>query len=143
MKAKEFLAVIFIILFSTLQISAQQKSPVTRGQERLRLYQQHQELLSSSSLKDMHWQHMGPTNISGRCTDVEAVRPRGNSYTIYVAVSSGGVWKTDNEGVTWEPIFEQAVTTDIGDIAIVKWKCNAPFKPLFRPGNTQIFQRLL
>jgi photosystem II stability/assembly factor-like uncharacterized protein len=35
-----------------------------------------------------------------------------------VATASGGVWKTVNEGTTWEPIFERAGSTAIGDIAI-------------------------
>ena len=118
MKFTKFLLIFSLVLVATIKTNAQKKSPVTDGQTRLMLYQQHQDMLASSSLKDLHWQHLGPTNISGRCTDVEAVRPRGKSYTIYVAVSSGGVWKTVNEGVSWEPIFEQAVTTDIGDIAI-------------------------
>ena len=46
---------------------------------------------------------LGPTNVSGRSTDVAVVTPKGKSYTIYVATASGGVWKTENEGLTWEP----------------------------------------
>ena len=114
----QFLVRSLVFLPVLLPVHAQQKAAVTNGQTRLMLYQQHLELMSASSTKDLHWQHLGPTNISGRCTDVEAVRPRGRNYTIYVAVSSGGVWKTVNEGVSWVPIFEQAVTTDIGDIAL-------------------------
>ncbi|MGH7506244.1 MAG: VPS10 domain-containing protein, partial [Longimicrobiales bacterium] len=40
------------------------------------------------------------------------------SYTIYAGAASGGVWKTVNEGVTWEPVFDQAASTSIGDVAI-------------------------
>ena len=97
---------------------AQVKSPVTGGKTRLELYKQHQAIRDTSSMAELNWQFVGPTNISGRCTDIEAVRPRGQSYTIYAATSSGGVWKSVNEGVTWDPVFEDAVTTDIGDIAI-------------------------
>jgi len=118
MKFNKFLLTFSLVFLAIILTNAQQKSPVTEGQTRLMLYRQHLNMLASSSLKDLHWQYLGPTNISGRCTDVEAVRPRGKSYTIYVAVSSGGVWKTVNEGVSWEPVFEQAVTTDIGDIAL-------------------------
>ena len=118
MKFRKYLLIFSLVLFSTISTIAQKKSTLSDGQTRLRMYQQHQDMMASSTMKDLHWQHLGPTNISGRCTDVEAVIPRGQSYTIYVAVSSGGVWKTVNEGVSWEPIFEQAVTTDIGDIAI-------------------------
>ena len=118
MKIRKLNLILLLFLIISLATNAQKKRPVTDGQTRLELYQKHLDMLATSSVKELHWQHLGPTNISGRCTDVEAVRPRGKSYTIYVAVSSGGVWKTVNEGVTWDPIFEQAVTTDIGDIAV-------------------------
>jgi len=112
-----------IITFSVLfglgyTLNAQVKPTITDGNARLELYRQHQAILDTSALGKLHWQFLGPINISGRCTDIEAVRPRGSSYTIYAATASAGIWKTVNEGVTWDPVFENAVTTDIGDIAI-------------------------
>jgi photosystem II stability/assembly factor-like uncharacterized protein len=76
------------------------------------------DMAKGSPFKALNWSHIGPTNISGRCTDIAVVAPRGKSYTIYVATASGGVWKTINEGTTWEPVFESAASTAIGDIAI-------------------------
>src|SRR4030042_3009832 len=76
------------------------------------------EMAKSSPFTGMNWSHIGPTNVSGRCTDIAVVAPRGKSYTIYVATASGGVWKTDNEGTTWTPIFENMVTAAGGDIAL-------------------------
>ncbi|MEW5900481.1 MAG: hypothetical protein AB1715_03355 [Acidobacteriota bacterium] len=76
------------------------------------------EMAKNSPFSNLVWSHVGPTNISGRCTDVAVVGPKGKNYTIYVASASGGVWKTNNEGTTWEPVFEKAVSTAIGDIAI-------------------------
>jgi photosystem II stability/assembly factor-like uncharacterized protein len=80
--------------------------------------QKQQALQNQSEYKDLHWQYVGPTNISGRVTDIEAVRQPGKSLTIWVAAASGGVWKSINEGTTWMPVFEKQVTTDIGDLAI-------------------------
>jgi photosystem II stability/assembly factor-like uncharacterized protein len=73
---------------------------------------------NNSKFKDLKWQFLGPTNVSGRITDIAVVAPKGKNYTMYVAAASGGVWKTENEGVTWSPIFEQGPSTAIGDIAI-------------------------
>ena len=73
---------------------------------------------AASKFKDLKWQFVGPTNVSGRVTDVAVVAPKGKNYTIYVASASGGVWKTENEGTTWTPIFENMVTAAIGDIAL-------------------------
>jgi photosystem II stability/assembly factor-like uncharacterized protein len=72
----------------------------------------------NSHFKDLKWQFLGPTNVSGRCTDIDVIMPKGKSYTIYVAAASGGVWKTVNEGTTWEPVFDQEASTSIGDVAI-------------------------
>jgi len=85
---------------------------------RLKWFDQHQEMKKNSPYKDLKWQFLGATNVSGRCTDIAVVRPKGKYYTIYVGSASGGLWKTDNEGTTWEPIFDQGPSTSIGDIAI-------------------------
>ncbi|MBN2244649.1 MAG: hypothetical protein JW755_02270 [Candidatus Aminicenantes bacterium] len=106
-----------------LPLSAQKSKTPKRIQStdpslRLEWYGQHVAMKESSSLKDLKWQPIGPTNISGRCIDVDVVVPKGGSYTIYAATASGGLWKTVNEGTTWEPVFEQGPSTSIGDIAI-------------------------
>lgn len=72
----------------------------------------------STQFAGLPWQWIGPTNTGGRAPDVAVVEPRGESYTMYVATASGGVWKTTNEGVTWAPVFDDQLTSSIGDIAI-------------------------
>jgi len=106
------------MILSGFALNAQQKSPILSGKEKLQMYQGHEEMRDSSTFKDLHWQFIGPTNISGRCTDVEAVGPKGQNYTIWVATASSGVWKSINEGVSFEPVFENQGTTTIGDLAI-------------------------
>ncbi len=106
------------MILSGSALNAQQKSPILSGKEKLQMYQGHEEMRESSTFKDLHWQFIGPTNISGRCTDVEAVGPKGQNYTIWVATASSGVWKSINEGVSFEPVFENQGTSTIGDLAI-------------------------
>ena len=72
----------------------------------------------SSAFKKLRWQFLGPDNISGRVTDVAVPFPKGKNYSIYVATASGGVWKTNNEGTTWKPVFDQEASTSIGDVTI-------------------------
>lgn len=113
------IAILFFVLGLAVQIiNAQKKSEVSDGEMRMDLFGKHLSMKESSALKDLNWQLIGPTNISGRCTDVEVVAPRGDNYTIYVAAASGGVWKTVNEGTSWAPIFDQEASTTIGDIAL-------------------------
>jgi len=85
---------------------------------RMKWYDQHVEMRKTTPHKNMKWQHIGPTNISGRCTDIAVVTPKGENYIIYVAAASGGVWKTVNEGTTWESVFDQAPSTSIGDVTV-------------------------
>jgi hypothetical protein len=88
------------------------------GDQRMQMYQRHVEMAEQSLFKAPAWQFLGPTNMSGRSTDVAVVEPKGQSYTMYSAHATGGVWKTVNEGITWEPVFENAASTSIGDVAV-------------------------
>ncbi|MGD2071047.1 MAG: glycosyl hydrolase, partial [Gemmatimonadota bacterium] len=83
---------------------------------RLEMYRAHVAMEEASRFGHLPWQFIGPTNVSGRMTDIHALEPRGRTYEIYVAGASGGVWRTDNEGVTWEPVLEDAASTSIGDV---------------------------
>jgi photosystem II stability/assembly factor-like uncharacterized protein len=85
---------------------------------RLQWYAEHERMLAEPDMKDRSWHFLGPKNVSGRVTDVAIATPRGKTYTMYVATASGGVWKTDNEGVQWKPIFENAATQSIGDVTL-------------------------
>ena len=96
-------------------VSAQEYTPAA---DRMAWYQKHVEMKEASEFKDLKWQFLGPTNISGRVTDVAATVPRGDTYSIYAATASGGVWKTENEGTTWQPVFEHGVSTSVGDVTI-------------------------
>jgi photosystem II stability/assembly factor-like uncharacterized protein len=90
----------------------------TSPELRFKGFEEYKVMRDASKFKDLKWQFLGPTNVSGRVTDVAVVTPKGRNYTVYAASASGGVWKTDNEGVSWTPIFENMVTAAIGDIAL-------------------------
>jgi photosystem II stability/assembly factor-like uncharacterized protein len=94
--------------------------PARSTDPRLRIegFELYGKMLRASKFKDLKWQWIGPKNVSGRVTDVAVVTPKGKSYTIYVATASGGIWKTENEGTTWTPIFENQASAAFGDIAI-------------------------
>ncbi len=69
------------------------------------------DALSSVSLREI-----GPAVAGGRIADIE-VNPADPSVW-YVAVGSGGVWKTTNAGVTWTPVFDDQPSYSIGDLAL-------------------------
>ncbi len=100
------------------QAKKPQRIQSTDPELRLKGFQTHLDMKAKSPFKDLKWQYLGPTNISGRCTDIAMVVPKGKNYTIFVAAASGGLWKTENEGTTWEPAFDQGPATAIGDVTI-------------------------
>ena len=59
---------------------------------------------------------IGPAVMGGRIADI-AVHPEKRS-TWYVAVGSGGLWKTTNAGITWTPIFDDQPSYSIGTVAL-------------------------
>lgn len=113
-----FVLLIFGYFLFTSQVYSQKPKPLTNGNERLAQFELYKQMAESSQYKDLEWQFVGPLNVSGRCTDVEVVGPKGKNYTIFVASASGGVWKTENEGTSWEPIFDRSASASIGDIAL-------------------------
>ena len=68
------------------------------------------------SLDAFSFRNVGPAFLSGRIADI-AIHPKNESIW-YVAVGSGGVWKTQNAGTTWTPIFDDESTYTTGCITL-------------------------
>ncbi len=71
---------------------------------------------SEAMFSGLQLRNVGPAFTSGRIADI-AIHPRDNS-TWYVAVGSGGVWKTENSGITWTPVFDNQTTYSTGCVSI-------------------------
>lgn len=78
--------------------------------------QQSLKLKEKSTRSLGEWEFAGPLNIGGRLTDVE-VNPL-NENEIWLGTASGGVFKSSNAGENFVPVFDQAQSLSIGDIAI-------------------------
>ena len=72
--------------------------------------------LKSTQLSGLKFRSIGPALTSGRISDI-AVNPN-NFNEYYLAVASGGVWKTVNHGVSFEPIFDAEGSYSIGCVTI-------------------------
>ena len=85
-------------------------------------YDTYRQMRDASPTAGVPWQYIGPTNVSGRATDV-AIADSNGRRTIYVGYATSGVWKSDDNGATWTDIFEHMPTASIGDVAV------APSRP--------------
>ncbi|MBM78768.1 MAG: glycosyl hydrolase [Crocinitomicaceae bacterium] len=72
--------------------------------------------LEKLSINGLKFRCVGPALTAGRISDI-AVNPNNNSE-YYLAVASGGVWKTSNSGNTYHPIFDSQGSYSIGCITI-------------------------
>lgn len=106
--------VLFGVLWCVGNSAAAQS--VSGGAARLRAWQQNREMAASSPFADLEWQVLGPKFAGGRIESIDA--PADRPGTIYVGVGAGGIWKTENGGLTWRAIFQRQSTHAIGDLTV-------------------------
>lgn len=76
-----------------------------------------QSALTASDFDQFSWRWVGPMAFAGRVSGYAV--PRGQSQTYYVLMASGGVWKTEDGGIHFEPIFDKpGVSLSMGWMAI-------------------------
>ncbi|HZO87707.1 MAG TPA: hypothetical protein VFB38_05150 [Chthonomonadaceae bacterium] len=72
--------------------------------------------LQTEILKLANWRSLGPSVMGGRVADI-AVEEK-NPYTFYVALATGGLIKTTNNGVTFTPVFDKEAVASVGAVAV-------------------------
>lgn len=100
-KITRFFIFVFVVLIATSGFSADKKD---------------NNLLADETFTGLKLRSIGPAFMSGRIADI-AINPSDPSQW-YVAVGSGGVWKTDNASTTWKPIFDDQPSYSIGCVSI-------------------------
>ncbi len=110
---KKFILPSFILL--AFCVSAQTKSDDKKAPEKAEQFQ-------SGTYNCLSFRNIGPAVTSGRVIDI-AVNPNNKSQW-YIAAASGGVFKTNNAGITFEPIFDNYGAYSIGCLAIDKNNTN-------------------
>lgn len=104
------LSFLIIILFSALSLFAQKKILTVPASAETK------DVFNSALLNGLKFRSVGPAITSGRVADI-AVNPN-NSSEYFVAAAAGGVWKTKNAGITYEPVFDGEGSFSIGCLAI-------------------------
>ena len=84
---------------------------------------------------NLEYREIGPTRQSGRFVDIAV--PSQQPYTFYIATASGHLWKTTNNGISFDVLFENEDVFSIGAIAV------APSDPsIIYVGSGEGMQRL-
>src|SRR5215207_7768542 len=86
-------------------------------------------------LTPFRFRSIGPASMGGRIDDIE-VAPSEPS-TIYIGYAVGGVWKSENNGTTWNPVFDTHTVASIGDIAIHPTNANIVYVGTGESNNRQ------
>ncbi|MFH2037309.1 MAG: hypothetical protein ABIJ45_12965, partial [Candidatus Zixiibacteriota bacterium] len=80
------------------------------------------EVSANKAITYSAWSNVGPTNIPGRITDIDA--EHWSEEHVYAASAAGGVFKITNGALPWQSIFDEAGVQSIGDVTIHPWNPN-------------------
>ena len=75
----------------------------------------HAQVIDPALLQGLKYRNIGP-HRAGRTVGVSGVATQPNVF--YIGVNNGGVWKTNDYGQTWKPIFDSENTSSVGDVAV-------------------------
>jgi photosystem II stability/assembly factor-like uncharacterized protein len=74
------------------------------------------QIVPPNAFKDLKWRNVGASR-GGRVTGFAGVRQQ--PHTFYAGATGGGVWKTEDAGITWNPVGDGQITTgSIGSIEV-------------------------
>ena len=112
-------AVVGAAALVSVSVSAQAPAGVKAdAQFRIKAFDDMTAMAKASPYKDLKWQFLGPTNISGRVVDVAVANRKGRTRVIFVATAGGSLWKTENEGTSFAPAFEQVPSAAGGNVEV-------------------------
>ena len=81
-------------------------------------YSQTGDKLEDLINKFITWRNIGPAVMGGRTVDIDVVESQ--PWIIYAAVGPSGVWKSENNGTTWNPVFYKETTVSVGDVTVAQ-----------------------
>lgn len=84
--------------------------------ERLAGFEARKRMEAATPYSAISFRSVGPETQGGRIVDLASVENKPG--TLFVAFATGGLWRTDNMGDTWESLFDRESTIGIGDIAV-------------------------
>lgn len=81
-------------------------------------YAQNQNKISEHLNSFITWRNIGPALPGGRTVDLAVVE--NEPWVIYAAVGPSGLWKSENNGIGWFPVFYREATVSVGAVAVAQ-----------------------
>ncbi|MBN1271676.1 MAG: hypothetical protein JXB26_05340 [Candidatus Aminicenantes bacterium] len=66
--------------------------------------------------ENLEWRSVGPALMGGRTVDIDVAAK--TPWILYAAMGPSGVWKSSDNGITWEPVFDKENTVSVGDVTV-------------------------
>lgn len=110
------LPLLFLITILSISLNAQRDQRKKDKEKSEPAETEKKSLINESTFSAFKLRNIGPAFTSGRIADI-AIHPQDENIW-YVAVGSGGVWKTTNSGITWSPIFDSEGSYSTGCVTI-------------------------
>ena len=112
MRCLSFIFVLTLLTssFTQAQVKPSSETDITKS------WDVRKQMAEASILKEYPARNIGPTVQGGRIVDIDVNLK--NTKEFYIAYASGGIFKTVNNGITFEPIFDEQGALGLGDIAL-------------------------
>jgi len=88
-----------------------------------------------TAISHLQYREIGPALMGGRIADLAVVESKPQVF--YIATGTGGVWKTENHGTSWIPLFDDQPTSSIGDVTLDQSNPNLIWVGTGEPQNRQ------
>ena len=88
-----------------------------------------------TAISHLQYRELGPALMGGRIADLDVVESKPQVF--YIATGTGGVWRTDNHGTSWTPLFDDQPASSIGDVTLDQSNPNLVWVGTGEPQNRQ------
>ena len=88
-----------------------------------------------TAISHLQYREIGPALMGGRIADLAVVEAKPQVF--YIGTGTGGVWKTENHGTSWTPLFDDQPTSSIGDVTLDQSNPNLVWVGTGEPQNRQ------
>src|SRR5207302_911897 len=95
------LSILFVVTLFAIASASAQQAPFT-----------------SATISGLGARNIGSATMSGRISAIAATREPSGKITVFVGAASGGVWKSDDGGTRYRPVFDEQPVQSIGAVAL-------------------------